>query len=307
MPRPFRFAIQLSSATSRDDWIERARRAEELGYDAVCVPDHVGTQLAPFAALVAVADATERIRIGTFVLDNDFRHPVLTAHEAATVHLLSEGRLELGLGAGWLRRDYDGLGIEFAAPRTRVERLEEAVEIVSLYFAGEVFSFTGGHYSVGEVEPLKLPPHVSPPRLVIGGGGRRILALAGRRADVASVFLKVKAEGSTFEGSSPEEYRAKVEHVRASAGDRAGDVEINVLLQAFEITDDRNAAVERWATELEMTPDDFVALPFGLAGSLDEIVDDLHRRREVYGISYVTVFGEHLETFAPVVERLAGR
>ena len=307
MPRLFRFAIQLHGATARDDWIERSRRAEELGYDAVCVPDHVGSQLAPFAALLAVAHATQRIRIGTFVLDNDFRHPVLMAHEAATVQLLSEGRLELGLGAGWLRRDYDGLGIEFAPPRTRVERLEEAVEIVSLYFAGEVFSFNGRHYSVEEVEPLKLPPHLSPPRLVIGGGGRRILTLAGRRADVASVFLKVKAEGSTFETSSPEAHRARIEHVRASAGERADDVEINVLLQAFEVTDDRNTAVERWATEFEMTPDDFVTLPFGLAGTLDEIVDDLQRRRDVYGISYVTVFAEHLETFAPVVERLAGR
>jgi alkanesulfonate monooxygenase SsuD/methylene tetrahydromethanopterin reductase-like flavin-dependent oxidoreductase (luciferase family) len=185
--------------------------------------------------------------------------------------------------------------------------LEEAVEIVTRYFGGEVFSFSGRHYSVSEVEPLRLPSHLPPPRLVIGGGGRRVLSLAGRRADVASVFLKVKPEGSTFESSSPEAYRAKVDHVRASAGGRADDVEINVLLQAFEVTDDRPAAVARWAEEFEMTPDDFVALPFGLAGTLDEIVDDLQRRREVYGISYVTIFGEHLERFAPIVERLADR
>lgn len=307
MRRPFRFALQLRSAPTLDEWVQRARRAEELGYDVVCVPDHVGTQLSPFAALVAVAAATSRIRVGTFVLDNDFRHPVLTAHEAVTVQILSEGRLELGLGAGWLRRDYEALGIEFAPPCTRVERLEESVEIVTRYFEGEAFSFSGRHYSVTDVEPLRLPPHLRAPRLVIGGGGRRVLSLAGRRADVASVFLKVKAEGSTFEPASPEEYRARVEHVRRAAGDRAQDVEINVLLQAFEITDDRQNVAARWAADFETTPDDFLALPFGLAGSLDEIVDDLERRRERYGISYVTVFGEHLETFAPVVERLSGR
>lgn len=278
-----------------------------LGYDVVCVPDHVGTQLSPFAALTAVAAATERIRVGTFVLDNDFRHPVLTAHEAATVHLLSEGRLELGLGAGWLRRDYDGLGMEFAPPRTRVERLEEAVEIVDRYLRGEEFSFEGRHYTVAGVEPLRLPPHLARPRLVIGGGGPRILALAGRRADVASVFLKVKAEGSTFEPATPAAYGAKIEHVRRSAGERVDDVELNVLLQAFEVTDDRRGAVERWARDFEVTPEDFLALPFGLAGSLDQIVDDLDHRREEYGLSYVTVFGEHLEAFAPVVERLSGR
>ncbi len=307
MPRPFRFAVQLRRAATRAELIERAQRAEAVGYDVVCIPDHVGPQLSPLVGLTAVAAATERIRVGTFVLDNDFRHPVLAAHEAATVHLLSEGRLELGLGAGWLRRDYDGLGIEFAPPRTRVERLEDAVEIVDRYFRGEAFSFEGRHYTVTDVEPLRLPPSLTRPRLVIGGGGPRVLALAGSRADVASVFLKVKAEGSTFEPATPGGYRAKIEHVRHSACERVDEVELNVLLQAFEVTNDRRGAVERWARDFEVTAEDFLALPFGLAGTLDQIVEDLQRRREEYGISYVTVFAEHLEAFAPVVERLCGR
>ena len=305
--RPFRFAVQLRTAGSRGEWVASARRAEALGYDVVSVPDHVGPQLSPFAAQLAVAGATERIGVGTFVLDNDFRHPLLTAHEAATVQLLSEGRLELGLGAGWLVRDYERLGIEFAPARTRVERLEEAVEIVLRYFEGATFSFSGRHYSVSETEPLRLPSHIDRPRLVIGGGGPRVLALAAARADVASVFLRVKAEGSTFEEPSSESYRAKIEHLRHQAGERAGDVEVNVLLQHLEVTDDRAGAMERGARELETTPEEFLALPFGLAGSVDEIVADLERRREEYGISYVTVFGEHLETFAPIVQALAGR
>jgi probable F420-dependent oxidoreductase len=304
--RPFRFGLQVHSASSRDEWVEIARRAEALGYDVVCVPDHVGTQLSPFAALQAIADATERIRVGTLVLDNDFRHPLLTAHEAATVHLLSGGRLELGIGAGWLRRDYERLGVEFSSPGTRVERLEEAVAIVARYFEGETFSFTGRHYRVADAEPLALPAHLGRPRLLIGGGGRRVLALAAAHADVASVFLTARPEGSAFEDMDVGTYRAKIEHLGRTAAQRGNEVEVNVLLQAYEVTDDRPAAVDRWAREFETTPEDFVALPFGLAGTIDEIVDDLTRRREEYGVSYVTVRLEQLETFAAVVERLAG-
>lgn len=305
MRRPFRFAVQFHSAATSERWIADARRAEELGYDVVCIPDHVGTQLAPFAALTAVAAATSRIGVGTFVLDNDFRHPLLTAHEAATVHLLSDGRLELGLGAGWLRRDYERLGVEFAPPSMRVDRLAEAVEIVRRYFEGRAFSFDGSHYSVSDAEPLQLPANLGRPRLLIGGGGRRVLDLAARSADVASVFLTAKPEGSAFEDMRVETYRRKIEWLRASA--RAGEIEVNVLLQAFEVTAERRAAVERWAGEFETTPEDFRALPFGLVGTVDEIVDDLRRHRETYGLSYVTARVEDLETFAPIVERLAGR
>lgn len=299
--------MQLHSAASRDEWIDHAQRAEGLGYDVVCIPDHIGTQLAPFPALTAIAAATERIGVGTFVLDNDFRHPLLTAHEAATVQLLSGGRLELGLGAGWLRRDYERLGVEFAPPGVRVERLEEAVEIVTRYFDGETFSFSGRHYEVNDAEPMTLPSGVPPPALLIGGGGPRVLGLAAARADVASVFFKVRPEGSEFEGMTAETYRRKIEHLRAAAGDRADAVEVNVLLQAFEVTDDRSAAVERWAGEFETTPDDFDALPFGLVGTIDEIVDEIERHREAYGVSYFTARAADLETFAPVVERLRGR
>lgn len=135
----------------------------------------------------------------------------------------------------------------------------------------------------------------------------RRLSWAAARADVASVFPTVKPEGSTFEEPSAGEYRAKVPHLRRCASERADEIEINVLLQAFEVTSEREAAVEGWAHEFETTPEEFLALPFGLVGTLDEIVADVQRRRAEYGISYLTVFGEHLETFAPVVEALSGR
>jgi probable F420-dependent oxidoreductase len=306
--RPFRFGVQLWAAGSRREWAEKARRAEALGYDVLAVPDHMGTQLAPFAALVAAAAATTSIRLGTFVLDNDFRHPVVMAHEAATVHLLSDGRLELGIGAGWRGRDYDALGIEFAAPAVRYARLAETVEIVQRYFGGETFSFEGAHYTIGSVEPLRLPEGMPPPRLVIGAGGPRMLALAGRRADCASVFLTSARDGSGFrvEELEPEAFAGKIDRLRAAAGARADDVEINVLLQSFELTQDRRGAAERLAADLETTTEDYLALPFGLVGTIDEVVEDLLVRRERWGISYVTVFAEHLEGFAPVVERLSG-
>ena len=304
MRRPFRFGVQVSSASSREEWAGLARRAEALGYDVFCVPDHVGTQLSPFAALTAAAAATSTIRVGTMVLDNDFRHPLLMAHEAATVHLLSGGRLELGLGAGWLGRDYRRLGVPFDAPGTRVERLGEALEIVDLYFGGEPFSFAGRHYEVSEVEPLKLPPGMERPALLVGGGGPRVLSLAARHADAASVFLRSRRDGSGFgtEELRPEAYRQKVDHVRTAANGRS--VEINLLLQSFEITDDRARAVETHARDFETSPEIYLALPFGLVGSVNAIVEDVLRRREEYGISYVTV--RDLEAFAPVVERLSG-
>lgn len=298
----FRFGVQLATASSRDEWIGHARRAEALGYDVVCVPDHVGAQLSPFAALTAMADATERITVGTLVLDNDFRHPLLTSHEAATVQLLTEGRLELGLGAGWLKRDYDRLGVEFAEPRVRVERLEEAVAIFERYFEGDVFSFSGRHYEVHDAEPLRLPPHLGKPRLLIGGGGRRVLELGATHGEIVSVFLTARREGSAFEDMDVEGYRRKADYVRGP-----GNAEINLLLQAFEVTEDRRSAVDRWARDFETTPDVFLELPFGLVGTIDQVVEDLEYRRDRYGISYVTIRLEQLEEFAPIVERLAGR
>lgn len=307
--RPFRFGIQLSDARSRREWVETARRAEALGYDVLAVPDHTGAQLAPLAALTAAAGVTDDIGLGTFVLDNDFRHPLVMAHEAATVHLLSDGRLELGLGAGWRGRDYDALGMKFAAPAVRYARFAETVEIVGRYLSGETFSFEGEHYTVRDVEPLRLPDGMPRPRLVIGAGGPRMLALAAQRADCVSVFLTSAPDGSGFRAEELYElaFTGKIDHLRRAAGTRAGDVEVNVLLQSFELTDDRRAAAERHAADLETSVDSYLALPFGLVGTIDEVVEDLLARRERWGISYVTVFAEHLESFAAVVHRLSGR
>lgn len=296
--------MQLPNATSKTEWIERVRRAEQLGYDVVAFPDHISSQLAPLPALVVAGEATERIRLGTFVLDNDFRHPLVMAQEAATVDLLTGGRLELGIGAGWHGLDYERLGIEFATPKVRYERLTEAVAILESYFRGESFSFDGTHFKVTDVEPT--PTSSETPKLLIGGGGPRILHFAARHADIVSVFLTSLPDGSGFDISelSAETYRVKTDRVRAVAGDR--NPELNVLLQHFEITNDRAAVAESRAEDWNGTGDDLLALPFELMGTLDQIVDDLLERRERYGISYVTVFDRYLDEFGPVIERLSG-
>ena len=302
----FRFGVQLAEASSRAEWIDKARTAEALGYGVVTVPDHVGELLSPLPAVVSIAEATETSRVGALVLDNDFRHPLLMAQEAATVQLLTDGRFDLGVGAGWMIQDYEHLGIEFDPAGVRVERLGETLEILDLYFKGEPFSYDGRHYRVTEPEPLKLPG--DRPRLVVGGGGRRVLELAALHADVASVFLKSLPDGSGFKlGDSPADtYRAQVDLV-LEACERDEPPEINVLLQSADATNDRMKVAAKLAAEWETTTDEFLRLPFGLIGTPEQMTEDLLERRERLGISYVTVFEKDMQTLAPVIERLADR
>lgn len=303
--RPFRFGLQLAKAQSRQDWVRQVRLAEKLGYDIVVVPDHVGDQLSPFPAFVSAADATEEIRFGTFVIDNDFRHPLLLAQETATVDLLTDGRFDLGIGAGWMGQDYARLGIEFASPDIRLGRLKEAIAIIDHYFTGEPFSFEGRHYEVGEHKPS---PVSSRPPLLIGGGGPLILEFAARKADIVSVFLTSKPDGSGFDSGElrAETHDRKIAQVRTAAGERADSLELNVLLQYFEVTTDRAAVADEHAEQLGTDRDDLLALPFELIGTIDQIVDDLLTRRERFGISYITVFDKYMKDFAPVIERLKG-
>jgi probable F420-dependent oxidoreductase len=307
MTRKFRFGVQLSEARSRGNWIEQARLAEQLGYDVLVMPDHIGDQLAPFPALVVAAEATERIRLGTFVLDNDFRHPVLVAQEAATVDLLTDGRLELGIGAGWMGRDYERLGIEFSRPRTRYERLTEAVEIINSYFLGRPFSFSGRHYTMSDLEPGARPAQHPRPPLLIGGGGPRILEFAARHADIVSVFLTSLSDGSGFDVGelTADSYQRKTDLVRDAAARRDDPPELNILLQHLDVTNSRNASADERARDSGIDRRELLALPFELIGTIDQIVGDLLERRERYGLSYVTVFDKHLRDFAPIVERLS--
>src|SRR5579863_4678833 len=311
-PRTFRFAAQLSKApdgTARS-WAEQARKAEDLGYSALLMPDHFGDQLAPVPALMAAADSTSELRIGTLVFDNDYRHPVVLAKEAATLDLLSGGRLELGLGAGWMRTDYAESGISYDPPGVRVDRFAEGVAVVAgLLESDEPFSFSGEHYTVTEHTLAPRPVQHPRPPLILGGGGRRVLTLAGTLGDIVSINVDLRAGTGgpeTAPNASPEATRQKIAWVREAAGPRFGDIELNCLIGFVMITDDAPSIAQAMGPTFDIDPGDALHVPVTLIGTLDEMVEELQWRREEYGISYFSVEANVWESLAPVVSRLAG-
>ncbi len=308
--RPFRFGLSLAGFDHGHDWAETAARIESLGYATMLVPDHLGDQLAPLPALAVAAAATSTVRIGTYVLDNDFRHPVVLAKEAATVDVLSGGRFELGIGAGWRKEEYDRAGIAFEAGAVRVERLEESVAVLKGLWSGRAFSYQGRHYRVTGMEGRPLPAQVGGPPLFLGGGGPRLLALAGRHADIVGLAPRARADGVLRPTDiSPEATDAKVAALRHAAGERSAALELNILTVAVEVTDSETRRSDR-ATELAhrwgMSASEVLTSPHVILGSVMQVVDDLCARRERYGVSYVTVPEPALTSFAPVVAVLAG-
>ncbi len=309
--RPFRFDVNMRSAGSRREWADKAKKLEDLGYSALTVPDHLADMFSPMPALVSAAEATRHLRVGTNVLNNDLRHPVLVAREAATVDVLTEGRLQLGLGAGHMKAEYDQAGLAFDAGATRVERLAEAVAIVKGLLRGEAVTFAGRHYRVTD-HTIHPPPVQRPhPPILIGGNGRRLLSLAAREADIVGL------SGITFRrgGLEPDlsgwrtaEVDARVRLVRETAGDRYDRIELSALVQRVVVTEARRKAAgelaERWP---QLTVDEILQSPYALVGTVDELVADLKARRERWGIPYYVVFEPAVDALAPVVARLAGR
>ncbi len=298
-----------SRAESRQDWIDSVRRIEELGYSVLTIADHFPERLGIVAALMAAADATTQLRVASWVFCNDFRHPAVLYKEAATIDLLSDGRLELGIGAGWLKSEYDMVGIPFDAPGVRVSRMIEAVRIIKGLSAGGSFDFEGDHYRIAGFDGAPKPAQRPYPLLSIGGGGKRVLSFAAREADIVSVTAKALPEGGldgddiTFAAT-----QRKVGWVRDAARDR--DPELNLLIYTFELTDDRDTAAKRHAEALGLTVDEVLASPHVLIGTVDQMVEALEQRRRELGISYIvlnTNVREHTEQFAPVVAALSGR
>jgi probable F420-dependent oxidoreductase len=308
--RPFRFGVSVRTPGAAADWIGLARTVEALGYSTLLLPDHLTERPAPLPALSAAATATTRLRVGTLVLNNDFRHPVLLAREAATIDALSEGRFELGLGAGYARAEYDEAGLRYDRGAVRVERLEEAVTIVKRLFAGEAVSFDGRHYHVAAHTLYPRPVQRPRPPILVGGNGPRLLALAAREADIVAfsgiTFVRGGAEPDVagFRAAAVDE---RVRLVREAAGPRFADLELNVLVQRVVETGDRRGAAEELARRwTPLTADEILGSPFVLLGSIDEMVAQLAAQRRRWGFSYYTVFESVIDTFAPVVERLAG-
>jgi probable F420-dependent oxidoreductase len=306
--RPFRFGVTAPTPSAGTDWAERVRRVEQLGYATLVVPDHFRDHLAPVPALTAAALATTRLRVGSLVFSNDFRHPAVLAKEAATIDVLSGGRFELGLGGGWLRSEYDQAGIPFDAPATRIERLEEAVTIIKGLLAGERVTFAGRHYAIADLEGRPTPVQRPHPPIAIGGGGRRTLTLAAREASIVGLVPRARRDGSGLDLTdlSDAATREKLEWVRAAAGDRFDSLEIHALIQAVAVGERRTAAADDLASRFKVARDVVLETPYVLVGTVKEICETLRERRERYGISYLTVFERDMEVFAPVVKRLAG-
>jgi probable F420-dependent oxidoreductase len=305
--RPFRFGVSCWGAASAEEWRAKARRAEALGYDVFLVPDHLAAGvLSPFSALAIAAGATGRLRVGTYVLNNDLRHPVTVAREAATLHFLSGGRFELGLGAGHMQSEYEEAGIPFDRARTRVERLDESVRVIRALTGGEA-RFEGRHYRVRHELSPKL---AGPMPLLVGGNGRRVLETAARHADIVSFTGFAPADGgrrsvaSHFTAAGLED---RLGVVRAAAGERLGAIELNILVQAVIVTRDRAAAASRLAEEAPFGAEEVLQSPFLLIGTVEEIARQLRDMRQRSGISYATVFEGGMEALAPVVNQLAGR
>lgn len=308
--KPFRFGVNVWGAGSRAEWMGKARRVEELGYSTLTVPDHLGEFFSPMPALVSAAEATTRLRVGTNVLNNDLRHPVLVAREAATVDRLTDGRLQLGLGAGHTKSEYDEAGLRYDAGATRVERLAEAVTIIKALLDGELVTFAGRHYRVTghRIHPSAVQqPH---PPILIGGNGPRLLALAANEADIVGLSGITFRQGGTkadVSGWTAAGVDARIRLVREAAGARHDAVEVSALVQRVVVTHERRQAAEELAKRwTQLTPEELLQTPYVLVGTVDQLVEDLRARRQRWGISYYVTFEPYMEVLAPIVARLAG-
>jgi len=315
--RPFRFVASLPKLDELRAWRAALRRLEDAGYSAVSVSDHFteGWLLEPTIAMMAAADATDRLRVQSLVLANDYRHPVVLHKALATIDVLSGGRLEIGLGAGWMRSDYEAGGISYNAPGVRLARLEESVRILKGLFAPMPFTFHGCHYRIDALDGLPKPLQEPHPPLLLGGGGKRALTLAGREADIINVHPKMR-EGrmgpSVAEDLSPARVTEKVRWVReaaVAAGRSPDDVELQLSLYVCRIAGSRSSAaasVSRFAAAIQADPELLQGAPAVLSGTLEQCVEALQERRERYGFSCFNIHGD-AEAAAPLVARLAGR
>ncbi|MFH9733329.1 LLM class F420-dependent oxidoreductase [Streptomyces sp. NPDC017260] len=293
MSRPFRFGVNLMASAPADEWAAKCRRAEDLGYDVILVPDHLGMP-APFPALVAAARVTERPRLGTFVLNAGFWNPALLAREVATTDALTGGRLELGLGTGYVRAEHDAAGLPFGSPGERVDHLRRTVEELERLLGDE-------EYQPRPVQRPGVP-------LLIGANGDRMLELTARHAAIAAFTGGRTVRGSTTGQLAPvtaEELDERVARYRELAAGRETPAELNLLIQTVVVTEDREAAARPLLEHVpHLGADQVLELPIFLAGTLEQITAQVRAQRERYGFTYLTVLEPYMEVFAPVMRAL---
>jgi probable F420-dependent oxidoreductase len=311
--RPFRFLADVSEVVSGPELTERARRAEQLGYDTVVVPDHLLGLLSPVVAMATVAAATTTLRVSAFVLNNDLRHPAVLAHDLATIDVLSGGRLDVAIGAGWNKPEYDAIGIPFDPTPVRQARLAESVTVLKGLFSGAPFSFAGEHYTITDYTAAPVPVQRPHPPFFIGGGGRRTLTLAGREANIVGLAPRIRP-GPNIDAASItwKSTQEKIGWVRDAAEERFESLELNVYPSTWPVTVTDNLRPEarrvidmlRSRTGVELTEDEVIDSPHIFIGSVDRLVEKFLQLRAELGISSF-LLGD-LGQLTPVLERLAG-
>jgi probable F420-dependent oxidoreductase len=306
---PFRFVVHTGGGHRADDWPVFARRVEELGYHALYVVDHLGQQLAPIAALATAAAATSTLRLGSYVFANDFRHPLILAREVATIDRLSGGRLDLGLGAGWMRSDYRKLGLPYDRPGARIDRLEEALGIVKRLLSGETVDHAGPHYRLEGARVSPDPVQRPHPPIMLGGGGPRLLRLAAREAQIVGLAPQMTPSGRPMLRLVGDDAVAdRVEIVRNEAGDRFASLELNAFVaDAGVVGSDQPIGASLAAFLKSAGPAAVGGSPYLLYGTLGQLRDAILRRRERMAISSYGIPARAMEAFAPLVGELAGR
>jgi probable F420-dependent oxidoreductase len=315
--RPFRFLADARAIVDGPTLAANARRAEAMGYSVLVIPDHLIEQLAPIPAMATIAAATERLRISAFVFNNDLRHPAVLAQDLASLDVLSEGRLEIAMGAGWNRPEYDAIGLPFEPQAVRSARLEESIAVLKGCFAEAPFSFRGEHYTIRELDGYPKPVQRPHPPFFIGGGGHRTLALAGREAQIAGLAPRIVPDADGNPRVDPRSLtiaaaEEKIGWVREAAGDRFAEIELNVYpsVTGITITDHAHAEAAtvadllRARTGQDVDPDELLESPHIFIGSIAGLTEKFRMLRERLGVSSIMV-GE-IDELAPIVERLAG-
>jgi probable F420-dependent oxidoreductase len=314
--RPFRFGVQATKATSASEWRDLARRIEDLGYSTLFHADHyvgpgpassgslLGAQhLAPIASMAAAAAWTNTLRIGCRVFCIDYHVPAVLAKEAATLDLLSDGRLEFGIGAGWHADEYRAMGLTFDDGPRRVDKLEEVVALVKAHWSGEQVDYHGKYVQLQGYSGLPVPVQKPHPPIMIGGSKRRVLSFAAREADIVSLANVAWADPAPFE-----EIERRLGYVRNAAGDRFNTLDIEISPSFTEVTDDIEGTLRREAPTLRnANPEILRDHPNVLVGPVERIVERLQELREKIAVNYISVLSDQIDAFAPVVARLAGQ
>tara|TARA_Y100001970_G_scaffold164592_1_gene201140 strand:+ start:13849 stop:14787 length:939 start_codon:yes stop_codon:yes gene_type:complete len=309
---PFRFGVQFSKSTSGDTYRETVRKIEDLGYSTVFCPDHFDDQWAPTVALTVAAETTKSLRIATLVYDVDYRHPVTLAKEVATLDLISEGRVEFGIGAGWMQQDYESAGIPFDKAGVRIERMLEAVEVVKGLWRNESFNFIGNHYSINNLEGTPTPYQPGGPPVIIGGGGKRVLTAAAQQADIVGLNASLHAGSvgpETALSALGNRFLERRNWVEEAAGHRFAQIELQMNTFMTAVTNSTSDAEEMFngmAPMFGLTPEQAKTIPMVLAGTINDVCEQLERYRDLYGTSYWVIHDGEIDAMAPVVAKMSG-